>query len=202
MNYTDPQAYNRYPQAKLHTQWPDCGKEAPAFDAYMRGRFDCSDEHRHLRTANESRGRCTSRPDRARDSPHAFTGRRIWLADCGREAEPRESDHRRRAGLIAKPPHAGRWYDRALRNNDNTDHLFAGGERGFAHRSCTPSRPTTPMSRHVGCKSSPVRTLRRSRGNRSPLSSVKPRHSRSRRSASLIISRKPAFRTTSFVLKR
>ncbi len=41
MNYTDPEAFNKYPQAKLHTQWPDCGKEGcPAFDAYMRGRFD------------------------------------------------------------------------------------------------------------------------------------------------------------------
>ncbi len=39
--YADPEAYNDYPQAKLHTQWPGLGKEGNApFDAYMRGRFD------------------------------------------------------------------------------------------------------------------------------------------------------------------
>jgi pimeloyl-ACP methyl ester carboxylesterase len=39
--YTDPEAYNDYPQAKLHTQWPGLGTEGNApFDNYMRGRFD------------------------------------------------------------------------------------------------------------------------------------------------------------------
>jgi pimeloyl-ACP methyl ester carboxylesterase len=41
MNYTNPEAYAKYPQAKLHTQWPGTGKQGDApFDNYMRGRFD------------------------------------------------------------------------------------------------------------------------------------------------------------------
>lgn len=39
--FIDPEDFNDYPQAKLHTQWPGVGKEGnPAFDAFMRGRFD------------------------------------------------------------------------------------------------------------------------------------------------------------------
>jgi len=39
--YGDAEAYNDYPQAKLHTQWPGLGTEGnAAFDAFMRGRFD------------------------------------------------------------------------------------------------------------------------------------------------------------------
>ena len=100
--FTAPERANRWPQAKLHTQWPGQGVSGdPVFDQFYASQMPV-DSGLHAAAGTEPGcDHRAAREDRAVDSADAFAIGRIRLARCGRASGPGEGHPGRRAQRAA-----------------------------------------------------------------------------------------------------